>query len=141
MHLDPAPPGNTTARPQLGSCCVGYQPANRRGSSSSLSFQRCSSDDGQACQSSNPDSGKTRCVACHRSRIPPLAAELRRGCVGGVLPLSVFHSSSDFTTQRFSSKGCVAQTLTFEMCCAEANGVLAAPRLDESSLGCSVQSG
>src|SRR5438552_8481977 len=40
-----------------------------------------SSDVDPACRNSNPDSGKTRCVACRYSQTPPLTFELPRGCV------------------------------------------------------------
>src|SRR2546427_10491729 len=40
-----------------------------------------SSDDDSARRNSNPDSGKTPCVACRCSRTPPLTSELQGGGV------------------------------------------------------------
>ena len=71
----------------------------------SFSSSVASSDDDSVCRSSNPDSDKTRCVACRCSQTLPLAAELPRGCVAGVLAFSVFHSSSHFTTHASRRKG------------------------------------
>jgi len=79
--------------------------------SPSFSSSVASSDDGQACRSSNPDSYKTRCVAYRCSQTPPLAAEPPRGCGGGVLNFSVFHSSSHFTTHASRRKGVLPRRL------------------------------
>src|SRR5271157_1648593 len=70
-----------------------------------------SSGDDSACRSSNPDSGKTRCVACRCPQTPQLAAEFPRGCVGGSPTFSVFHSSSHFTTHPCRRKGVLLRRL------------------------------
>src|SRR5271157_4581108 len=77
----------------------------------SFSSSVASSDAGQACRSSNPDSDKTRCVACRCSQTPPLAAQSPRGCVGGSPPLAVFHASSHFTTHASRRKGVLPRRL------------------------------
>src|SRR5208283_2053563 len=59
----------------------------------------------------NPDSGKTRCVACRCPQTPQLAAEFPRGCVGGSPTFSVFHSSSHFTTHPCRRKGVLLRRL------------------------------
>src|SRR5438552_19035929 len=56
-----------------------------------------SSDDDSACRNSNPDSGKTRCVACRWSRTPPLTSELPRGCVAWGLTTCFLQSSTTST--------------------------------------------
>src|SRR5438874_9307139 len=71
-----------------------------------------SSDDDSACRNSNPDSGKTRCVACRYSRTPPLTSELPRGCVAWGLTTCFLRSSSYFSTRHSSANRCVGQTLT-----------------------------
>src|SRR5208283_405372 len=70
-----------------------------------------SSGDDSACRSSNPDSGKTRCVACRCPQTPQLAAEFPRGCVGGSPTFSVSHSSSHFTTHASHRKGALPRRL------------------------------
>ena len=77
----------------------------------SFSSSVASSDAGQACRSSNPDCGKTRCVACRCSQTPLLIAEFPRGCVSGVLTLSVLHSFSRFTTHASRPKGVLLRRL------------------------------
>lgn len=69
------------------------------------------SDDDSACRSSNPESGKTRCVACRCLQTPLLAAELPRACAGGAPTLSVFHSSSHFTIRAARRKGVLLKRL------------------------------
>src|SRR5438552_8798588 len=71
-----------------------------------------SSDDDPACRNSNPDSGKTRCVACRYSQTPPLTFELPRGCVAWRLTTCLLRSSSYFNTRHSSANRYVGQTLT-----------------------------
>ena len=56
-----------------------------------------SSDDDAGCQNSNPDSGKTRCVACHCSQTRPPTAELPRGYVAWALTTLFLRSSATST--------------------------------------------
>ena len=82
----------------------------------SFSSSVASSNDDLACRSLNPDSDKTRCVACHCSKTQPLAAEFPRGCVGAALTFSVFRSSSHFTTHASRRKGVLPRRLRSRRC-------------------------
>ena len=69
----------------------------------------------QVCRSSNPVSGKTRCVACHCLQTQPLDAELPRECVDLRAEVFCFSFIQPLHHTRFSSKRCVAQTLTIKL--------------------------
>ena len=86
----------------------------------SFSSSVASSDDDSACRSSNPDSGKTRCVACRCSQTPPLAAELPLAYVAWALPTSFLRSSSYFNTDTISRTGVLVRRLLFT--CANGRG-------------------
>src|SRR5258708_3106495 len=72
-----------------------------------------SSDDDSACRKSNPDSGKTRCVACRCSETPPSTAELPPAYVAWALETSFLWSSSYLNTDKTPRTG-VLLTFTFE---------------------------
>jgi len=76
-------------------------------SSSTVAF----SDAYSACQSSNPGSGKTRCVACRCSQTPPLTAELPLACVAWALPIAFLRSSSYFNTDASTRTGVLVRRL------------------------------
>jgi hypothetical protein len=91
----PAPTGQTE-RPKL-----------HDSSSSSVA----SSDADSACRSSNPDSGKTRCVACRWSQTPPPSAELPLAYVFWALPTFFLWSSSYFNTDPTPRTGVLVERL------------------------------
>src|SRR6266567_5261065 len=74
-----------------------------------------SSDDDSACRSSNPDSGKTRCVACRCSQTPPPTAELPPAYVAWALPASFLWSPSYLNTDTPPRTGVLVKRLPLSL--------------------------